>query len=161
MQLYTTTFHAMGCPCELRLFSGSAAVAQNAVAACIGEAARFEQKYSRYLDTSVTSLINRSAGVSATPIDPETFGLLQYAHVCYEQSHGLFDITSGVLRKVWNKDRQTQPGQAELDEIIRLVGWDKVCLSESEVFLPQRGMEIDFGGVVKEYAADAIAMQVK
>ena len=161
MQLYTTSFQAMGCPCELRLFAGSAAVAQDAAAACISEARRFERKYSRYLDTSVTSLINRSAGVSATPIDPETFSLLQYADVCYEQSQGLFDITSGVLRKVWNKDRQTLPGQAELNEITRLVGWDKVRLSESEFFLPQRGMEIDFGGVVKEYAADAIAMRVR
>jgi thiamine biosynthesis lipoprotein len=161
MQLYTTSFHAMGCPCELRLYAVSAAVAQHATAACISEASRFEQKYSRYLDSSVTSAINRSAGVSATPIDPETAGLLQYAGVCYEQSEGLFDITSGVLRQVWNKDRQALPGQAELGEITRLVGWDKIRLTASEVFLPERGMEIDFGGVVKEYAADAIALRLK
>jgi len=151
----------MGCPCELRLFAASATIAQHAAATCISEAARFEQKYSRYLDSSVTSAINRSAGVAATPIDPETSGLLQYAGVCYEQSQGLFDITSGVLRQVWNKDRQTLPGQAELEEITRLVGWDKIHLTDSEVFLPEPGMEIDFGGVVKEYAADAIAMRVK
>ena len=38
------------------------------------------------------------------------------------------------------------------------VGWDKVQFSERKVFLPLPGMELDFGGVVKEYAADAAAV---
>ena len=38
------------------------------------------------------------------------------------------------------------------------VGWSKVRHSERRVFLPLPGMELDFGGVVKEYAADAAAM---
>jgi len=151
----------MGCPCEVRLLADSTEMAQQTAQACTSEAQRFERKYSRYLDASVTSSINRSAGLSVTPIDPETYGLLQYAGVCSEQSNGLFDITSGVLRQVWYKNRQTLPEQQALDQITRLIGWHKVILTENDVFLPERGMEIDFGGVVKEYAADAIAMQIK
>lgn len=151
----------MGCPCEIRLLADSAEAAEQTARACSREALRFERKYSRYLDTSITSIINRSAGKSVTPIDSETFGLLQYAGVCYQQSNGLFDITSGVLRQVWNKNRQTLPEQQELDQVTRRIGWHKVLLTENEVFLPERGMEIDFGGVVKEYAADAIAIQIK
>jgi FAD:protein FMN transferase len=161
VQIHTFSFQAMGCPCELRLLADSTEVAQQTAQACSSEALRFERKYSRYLDTSVTSSINRTAGLSATPIDSETYGLLQYAGVCSEQSNGLFDITSGVLRQVWDKNRQTLPEQKELDQITRLIGWNKVLLTENEVFLPERGMEIDFGGVVKEYAADAISVKIK
>ncbi len=161
MQIYTSSFQAMGCPCELRLLAPSSEMARLVTQACKKEALRFEQKYSRYLDTSVTTLINRSAGVSAITIDAETAGLLQYAGVCYEQSQGLFDITSGVLRRIWNKDRDILPEQRELDEVTGLIGWSRVVLSEKEVLLPEHGMEIDFGGVVKEYAADSIAIQMK
>ena len=38
------------------------------------------------------------------------------------------------------------------------MGWDKVQFSERKVLLPLPGMELDFGGVVKEYAADAAAV---
>ena len=50
------------------------------------------------------------------------------------------------------------PSQQELDACAANVGWDKVQLSARDVFLPLPGMELDFGGVVKEYAADAAAM---
>ena len=88
----------------------------------------------------------------------ETASILKYAAVCHEQSGGLFDITSGVFRHVWHPQRTTLPSQQELDACAAKVGWDKVQFSEREVFLPLPGMELDFGGVVKEYAADATAM---
>ena len=106
----------------------------------------------------MTSAINRAAGVSAVPVDEETASIVKYAAVCHEQSGGLFDITSGVFRHVWHPRRTTLPSQQELDACAAKVGWDKVQFSEREVFLPLTGMELDFGGVVKEYAADAAAM---
>ena len=49
------------------------------------------------------------------------------------------------------------PQQSELDACLEKTGWDKVQYSGTQVYLPQEGMELDFGGVVKEYAADAAA----
>ena len=77
--------------------------------------------------------------------------------VCHEQSGGLFDMTSGVLRRVWHLKRTVLPTQDELNGFLGLVGWDKVNCSEETVYLPIAGMELDFGGVVKEYAADVAA----
>ena len=91
-------------------------------------------------------------------IDHETAALLRYAATCHEQSGGSFDITSGVFRHVWHRGRTTLPAQPELDACIAKVGWDKVQYSEREIYLPVPGMELDFGGVVKEYAADAAAV---
>ena len=148
----------MGCPCELRFDADSEEAFSRAIEPCLREIRRFEAKYSRYLPDSMTSAINHAAGVSAVPVDEETASILKYAAVCHEQSGGLFDITSGVFRRVWHPQRTTLPSQQELDACAAKAGWAKVQLSEQEVFLPLPGMELDFGGVVKEYAADAAAM---
>ncbi len=157
MELSRHAFTAMGCPCEVRLFCDDTKLAEEAAARCVAEARRFEAKYSRYLPGSITTQINSSAGRSPVTIDPETASILDYSGVCFEQSHGLFDITSGVLRTIWHPTMQTLPTNEALDQCLSLVGWNKIQRSADSIFLPSAGMEVDFGGVVKEYAADALA----
>ena len=148
----------MGCPCELRFHTETRRAFDLAVEQCLGEIHRFERKYSRYRKDSVTSRINRAASRKPVEIDPETASLLDYAATCHEQSGGLFDLTSGVFRRVWHRQRRTLPRQDEIDACLALVGWEKVRHSGRRVFLPLKGMELDFGGVVKEYAADAAVL---
>ena len=148
----------MGCPCELRFHADTKRTFSRAVKRCLREIRRFEKKYSRYLSDSVTTSINRAAGRAPVAIDPETASLLKYAAVCHEQSDDMFDITSGVFRRVWHRRRTSLPQQRELDACLEKVGWLKVEYSEKQVYLPLEGMELDFGGVVKEYAADAAAI---
>ena len=147
----------MGCPCELRFHAGPAEAFARAVDRCVGEIRRFERKYSGYLPDSLASAINRAAGRKAVAIDPETAAILRYAAVCHEQSNGVFDITAGAFRRVWQPTRKSLPTRYELEACIAKVGWDKVRYSDRQVFLPLPGMELDFGGVIKEYAADAAA----
>ena len=148
----------MGCPCELRLCTDTKAAFRRALGRCVDEIRRFDRKYSSYRPDSVTSLINRSAGREGVPIDGETAALLHYAKVCHEQSGGRFDITSGVFRRLWHEGRTTLPSQEEIGACAASVGWEKVRHGKERVYLPLPGMELDFGGVVKEYAADAAAM---
>ena len=154
-------FNAMGCPCELRLYAPTNEDCYHAVHQCVGEINRFEKKFSRYREDSVTAAINRASGVQSICIDQETASILNYAEVCYEQSNGAFDITSGVLRHVWHSGRKTLPLQREIDACLTRVGWDKVQHCEEQVYLSVLGMELDFGGVVKEYAADAVVTLAK
>lgn len=156
MQRYEHRFVAMGGPCCIRLDCGDESLALQVISAAEAEVRRLEQCYSRYLDDSLTTLINRRAGTGeVTAIDGETAGLLHYAHTLWEQSDGLFDLTSGVLRKAWNFKSGRLPMQSKLDELLPLVGWEKVRWSADSILLLQPGMELDFGGCVKEYAADA------
>ena len=148
----------MGCPCELRFHAETEDAFARAVERCLREIRRFEKKYSRYRPDSVTARINRAAGRMSVPIDAETASILRYAEACHEQSGGRFDITSGVFRHVWHPRRTTLPRKEELDACVARVGWDKVRFSERRAYLPLAGMELDFGGVVKEYAADAAAV---
>lgn len=158
MELYTFEFKAMGSPCELRLYSNEKAFAQEIADEAIVEVHRLEKKYSRYRDDSVTSEINNSAGnKNGIGVDAETALLLNYAQVGYEQSDGLFDISSGILRKAWDFRSQKLPSQNDIDALLPLIGWDKIRWKAPHICLPVEGMELDFGGYVKEYAADVAA----
>lgn len=145
-------FRAMGCPCQIWLAGPEAeTVAEQAKA----EVLRLEAKYSRYRDDSVVSRINQSAGSHAVDIDPETEQLLAYADAAWQQSGGCFDITSGILRRVWDFRGERLPTPAALDTLLPLIGWERVERAAGRVRLPEAGMELDFGGFGKEYAVDA------
>jgi thiamine biosynthesis lipoprotein len=150
-------FRAMGSPCELRLYAAPAA-AEAVAEAAIAEVERLERKYSRYRADSLASRINASAGdPEGVEVDPETAALLDYADTCYRQSGGLFDVTSGVLRRAWNLKSGCLPSREELDALLALVGWARARWRRPRLVLPLAGMEVDFGGYVKEYAADRVA----
>ena len=133
--------------------------ANAAIAAAIADVRRIEAKYSRYRDDSVTSAVNRAAGGAPVAIDAETAALLRYADLCHRLSEGRFDVTSGVLRRAWDFRREPPrlPVEDELAALCARVGWGEVAWDDRSVRLPRPGMEIDFGGIGKEYAADRVA----
>lgn len=158
MQRFDHSFLAMGGPCRLRIDCDDPAEADHAIGVAEAEVQRLESKYSRYLSGSLTSEINRRAGSGqAVAIDPETFGLLNYAQTLWQESDGLFDLTSGVLRRAWDFKSSRLPSQAEVNQLLPLVDWPGVEWGEQAVLLPRKGMELDFGGCVKEYACDSVA----
>jgi len=144
---------------EIQLAAPDIDRARRAADAAIADVMRIEAKYSRYRDDSVTSRINGAAGGEEVAIDAETAALLRYADECYGLSGGLFDITSGVLRRVWDfrRDPPVLPTPAELASAVALVGWREVEWTAKAIRLPRAGMQIDFGGIGKEYAADRVA----
>jgi FAD:protein FMN transferase len=147
----------MGSPCELRLYAADRALADFAATRAKAEVTRLETVYSRFRDDSVTARINRSAGdAEGVEVDDETAGLLDYAAAAHEQSDGLFDLTAGVLRRAWNFKDERVPRKKEIAELLPLIGWDKIVWRRPRIALPA-GMELDFGGFVKEYAADCAA----
>ena len=149
-------FTAMASPCEVLVDTAEAAEAAAAVEIARQEALRIEHKFSRYRDDNIVHRINHSQGLPVA-VDEETARLIDYAATCHALSDGLFDITSGVLRRVWTfdgGDRVPQP-QA-LEEVRSRVGWHRVRW-EGRALTLQPEMEIDFGGIGKEYAVDRAA----
>ena len=120
------------------------------------EAQRIEQKFSRYRTDNAIHEINHAAG-RPIRVDEETGHLLDYAATCWELSGGLFDITSGVLRRVWRFDGGSKvPSRRAVEECLQHVGWQRVAWRERVLTMPA-GMEIDLGGIGKEYAVDRAA----
>jgi len=159
LTLYRFPFRAMGSPCEVQLYSDDKRHAQCAADKAMADVWRIEARYSRYREDSVLSGINRVAAKGGVvPIDEETAALLHYADTCYQQSKGLFDITSGVLRGAWDFKSQKIPQKVVIKQLLNGVGWNKVQLSATQIGFKRPGMQLDFGGIGKEYAADRAAV---
>ena len=149
-------FVAMGCPCEVLIDDTTADIASVLLASVSNCAWRIERKYSRYRDDNVVHRINTSDG-KPNLVDDETARLLNFAATLTALSEGRFDITSGILRKAWTFDGGAQvPTQADIEALLHHVGWHKV-LWERPTLQLQPGMQIDFGGIGKEYAVDCAA----
>lgn len=153
-------FQAMASPCSLQLDGRSERAMRQAAQEVIAEVRRIEQKFSRYRAASVVSRINGAAGQAAAEVDAETAGLLDFAAQLWQVSDGLFDITSGVLRRAWDFQRAVPPEPQAVQALLPLVAWQQVERSGvggCRVRLARPGMELDFGGFGKEYAADRAA----
>jgi thiamine biosynthesis lipoprotein len=146
-------FTAMASPCEVLIASADRGAALALGRLVATEAWRIEHKYSRYRNDSLLSWIHRNRD-KHLEVDKETVALLNFARTCYEASGGRFDITSGILRRVWNFDGSDRlPSRAAVDELLPLIGFNKLGWVPPRLMLPF-GMELDFGGIGKEYAVD-------
>ena len=48
-----------------------------------------------------------------------------------------------------------------IEPALSLVGWDRVEWRRNGLRLPERGMEIDLGGLAKEYAVDCVTQHLR
>lgn len=155
-------FRAMASPCEVLIDSGNETAAHQAVAMAANEAWRIERAFSRYRNDNLIARIN-TAGGGAVAVDDETARLLDFADHCHRLSDGLFDITAGVLRRVWQYGPEAKvPTAQAVAEVLPLVGWQHVRwrnAGDAVIQMPA-GMQIDLGGIAKEYAVDRVLMQL-
>ncbi len=148
----STRFMAMAGPCVVLVDTDDAILGAQVGEIVKAEALRIEAKFSRYRPSVVTH-INETAGQSVK-VDHETAELIGYSMLCYTLSEGLIDITSGALRRVWKFDGSgTVPTECQVREVLQHVGWPQVAWERPALRL-RPGMEIDFGGIGKEYAVD-------
>lgn len=143
----------MGCPCEILVEATDPEHAMQCARPGVQEAWRIEAKFSRYRADSIVGAINTSHG-QPVAIDAETRRLLDYAAQCFELSGTLFDITSGVLRRAWTFDGSDRvPSRAQIDRLLPFIGFRRLQRRADSIIVPP-GMEVDFGGLAKEYAVD-------
>lgn len=151
--LVAVCFTAMASPCEVLLPTIDRPAALQLGALVAQEAWRIEKKFSRYRDDSVTTWIHANCG-TVIDVDPETASLIDFASQCFQLSDGLFDITSGILRHAWKFDCSDRvPESKAIERLLPLIGFNKLEWCSPRLLVPM-GMELDFGGIGKEYAVD-------
>jgi thiamine biosynthesis lipoprotein len=155
---YVGIFNAMASPCEILIDTTDETIARKITNIAASEAIRIEQKLSRYRKNNIIHQINTGEKVT---VDDETARLLDYSQKLFELSDARFDITAGVLRRAWKFDGSDNvPGQDDIEALLPLIGWEKIQWENPDITLP-KGMEIDLGGIGKEYAVDRAAQQVQ
>ncbi len=149
------SFTCFGGPCEVTLDHAPRRLAQELGEEARCEALRIQSKFSRYAPSSELSRINRGAG-KACEVDAETAGLLDLADTAHHLSEGAFDISAGVLGQLWDFRRsgeQVEGSEERRRSLLARVGWSRVDWRRPRLNLPAR-MELDLGGLGKEYAVD-------
>jgi len=148
---YVVSFRAMAGPCEVLIQSEREPEARAIGEIVFQEAKRIEIKYSRYRDDNIIHQIHQHGPVE---VDEETARLLDFANTAYQLSDGDFDITSGVLRTLWDfTGKGTPPSRNAVKALLPSIGWEKVSWDGKILQVPD-GMQVDFGGFGKEYAVD-------
>lgn len=146
-------FSAMASPCQLLLDGADRQTAKALSRIAAEETIRIERKFSRYRDDNIIHRINTAAG-EPIDVDAETALLLDFANICYQLSDGMFDVTSGKFREVWQFDGSDRlPDASAVSALLENVGWHNVAWHPPQLRL-KPGMEIDLGGIGKEYAVD-------
>ena len=121
-----------------------------------------EARMSNWSEESELTRLNRTAWPDPVSVDdPDLFRCIRIALEYAELSEGAFDPTVGPLMTLWGfRPRQPRvPTQAEIEETLESVGWEKVLIEEStrQVAFRRPGMELDLGGIAKGYALDIAA----
>ncbi len=156
--LHRLDFRAMSTPCQVKVHGVAASVAQEFLRDAVNWVAQFEARYSRFIPDSLIGKINAAAGEHWVETDPETDRLFQLCQELFFFTRGSFDPTALPLMKLWNW-KQSPPVVPTADAIRatrELVGWNKIQRRPGGIFLPQRGMALDLGGIGKEYAVDCV-----
>ena len=135
------------------------AEAEEAIEAVFAEMDRLNSLMSNWDPESGLSRLNRAAAEDWAAADPEILGLILEAKHYSALSGGAFDVTAGPLVRLWGffrKNERRPPDRPAIDEALAQIGYEgiEVDREQGNVRFAKPGMEIDFGGIAKGYAAD-------
>jgi thiamine biosynthesis lipoprotein len=124
---------------------------------CIEEVKRIETLITEFSDDSETALVNKNAGICPVKVSDEMYKLIERSVQISRLTNGSFDITAGILKKLYNfkNIKFEMPSREKINESLDLTGHAKIkLLGNNKVFLEKRGMRIGYGAIGKGYAAN-------
>lgn len=150
----------MGVPVRILVYSADERVANAGVHAAFDRIRQLNLIFSDYDDESEISRLCRAARPGyPTQVSPDLAAVLADALALSRRSEGAFDVTVGPLVQLWRKARRTKqmPTAEALAAAQKRVGYRSIRLDPQRhtVDLMKHNMRLDFGGIVKGYAADA------
>ncbi len=129
---------------------------EDAAGKAFAEIKRIDELMSRYKEGSEVSLVNKNAGIVPVMVGTELIEVLREGIRISELSEGAFDVTIGPLSNLWafDEEKKIVPSQEKIEELRKLVNYRKIKIDEaaSTVYLEDKGMMIDVGGIAKGYS---------
>jgi FAD:protein FMN transferase len=158
-QEYRRQARLMGSAFEFVILADDDETGEALLNTSVEEVKRIEYLLTEFSETSQTSLINRNAGLDPVEVDVEVYEIIKRCKQISAITQGAFDITAGLLKKMYNfKGQQfTMPTEVQINDALTRVGYRDVTLLEgNRVRLAKPSMHISFGGIGKGYAADKV-----
>jgi thiamine biosynthesis lipoprotein len=149
----------MGVPVRILVYAPDKEVANAAAHAAFDRIRQVNLIFSDYdEDSEISRLARRYTPGRPVSISADLAKVLAASLEVSRRSGGAFDVTVAPLVRLWRASRRTKrlPTADQLAAAKRRVGYEAVHLDERArtLTLDKPGMQLDFGGIVKGYAAD-------
>ena len=99
------------------------------------------------------------------PVTEELLNMIIQSKIAWMKSHKTFDITIGALSQLWRKTRIEKrfPSATEVKKVKLATGFNNLAINTSTktISFKRIGMRLDFGGIVKGYAAQRVIDYLK
>jgi thiamine biosynthesis lipoprotein len=154
--LYRESRMSMDTLVSITVRSASKKEADHAIKAGFKEIEELADLLDYYSPTSEITAINKNAGKKPVKVSNQTLDVIKKSLEIARLTDGAYDPTIGPVMKLWDFVNKIKPEQSVLQENLPLVDYRKVDINveNSTVFLRNKGMELDLGGIAKGYAAD-------
>ncbi len=117
------------------------------------------------LPGSEISKINKNAGIKPIKVSDDVYDVVEKSLYYSKLTDGKFDISVGPLTSLWNIGNKNAkvPSKAEIEKVLPLVNYKNIILDKKNrtIFLKNKGMKLDLGGIAKGFCADKIASFLK
>lgn len=119
----------------------------------------------RFAQNAEISKVNQSAGIAPIKVSDDLMAMVTVALDWSDKTGGAFNILLGTVMDLWGfgSSHPAVPDEQTLKTALRTSDWHKIVLNPelSTIYLPEKGMVMDLGGVAKGYATDKAVAVLK
>jgi thiamine biosynthesis lipoprotein len=156
----------MGSPFKLVIYASSDTLAQRAADNAFNRVAELNEALSDYRDGSEINRVSAQSGSGKwIPVSKDLYDILAISQSISKKTNGAFDATLGPIVQMWRHATRkgTFPSAEEIADARSKTGYKKLKMNPKtrSVFLKQKGMRLDIGGLGKGFAAEAAIKEVQ
>src|SRR3972149_816158 len=157
VHIYKRSQMLMGTVVEITVVAQDEERAEEPMPAAFKEIRRLEEIMSTYIPSSDISRVNAAAGLSPVKVHKDLILVVKKALEFARLSGGAFNIALGPAIDLWNVTESDDiPSDQELEAIRPLTDLKNIIVDDTAgtLFLREKGMRINLGGIGKGFAAD-------
>ncbi|WP_229208423.1 FAD:protein FMN transferase [Dyadobacter psychrophilus] len=156
----------MGSPFKLVFYAKNDSIANIAAQSAFKRIEKLNEILSDYRDGSEINMLSAQSGSGKwVPVSDDLFNILAISQDISKKTDGAFDATLGPVVQMWRHATRKGvfPQETEIREAMSKTGYTKMKLDSKakRVFLSQKGMRLDIGGLGKGFAAEEAVKVLK
>ena len=155
----------MGSPLNIIFYAQDSVIANKQARACFELIDSLNHIFSNYDSSSELTSINNNAGIAKNIASPLMWELIMQSKEAFIKSKGAYNIAMGPLTQLWRTARRLKqfPSQVQIKNKLLLCDFNKIQLNNQDhsIYLPAKGMQLDFGGIGKGYIAQKVVDYLK
>ncbi len=155
---YKRDFFAMDTYITCQVLTADKALAESGLNRVEEAFMEIDRLTNRFEKESDVYAVNEKAGNGPVKVSEDVYAIIETALEWSDRTDGTFNILIGGVMNLWGfgTEKPTVPLAADVAAALSRTDYHKIVLDaeQSTIFLPERGMVLDFGGVAKGYATD-------